>query len=153
MVLGWRRDNDPSVRMRNPVLQVNFETCPGNPALSHICGILLVKMFLLPNQVLYDDVLVFHLETAITENTGRAKKTISSYLSIFFCKKYSLLYVYPLKLLTQTAVSRKKITILNMAYFSKYIYIFTRQATTPAAGGTSSACSPPTSPTLRCAPP
>ncbi len=81
-------------------------------------------MFLLPNQVLYDDVLVFHLETAITENTGRAKKTISSYLSIFFCKKYSLLYVYPLKLLTQTAVSRKKITILNMAYFSKYIYIY-----------------------------
>ena len=22
VVLGWRRDNDPSVRMRNPVLQV-----------------------------------------------------------------------------------------------------------------------------------
>jgi hypothetical protein len=42
LVLGWRRDNDPSVRMDNPRLQL-----------------------------LYDDLLVFNLETAIRENEER----------------------------------------------------------------------------------
>lgn len=41
IVLGWRDDNDPSVRMDNPILQI-----------------------------MYDEVLVFHLESAITNNSG-----------------------------------------------------------------------------------
>ena len=38
---SWRKDQDPTVRMLNPTLQI-----------------------------LYDEVLVFHLETAINENAG-----------------------------------------------------------------------------------